>query len=105
MSANAGVPVDPLAGPDQEGAGKVISLKLGQVLFLQEIGGEAWAYQEPVAVFIGVDFLLGGLPELLHWAAESFGYHDPCSLAEYQTQATQAYNDHISNPEVILSHL
>ena len=75
------------------------------MLFLQEIGGEAWAYQEPVAVFIGVDFLLGGLPELLHWAAESFGYHDLCSLAEYQTQATQAYNDHISNPEVILSHL
>ena len=57
-------------------------------------------YQEPLAVFVGGHLLLGGLAELLRWAAESFGYHDSLSLTDYQTKATQAYNDHISNPEV-----
>ena len=69
-------------------------------IYLQELGGEAWVYQEPVAVFVEGDLLLGGLAELLRWIAESFSYHDPCTLTDYLTQATQAYNDHISNPEV-----
>ena len=63
------------------------------------MGGEVWAYQEPVAVFVEGELLLGGLSELLHWAAESFGYQDPRSLAEYQREAMQAYNDHISSTE------
>ena len=66
----------------------------------QEVGGEAWAYQEPVAVFVGGDLFLGGLPQLLRWAAESFGYRDPLFLSDYQTKATQAYNYHISNTQV-----
>ena len=53
-----------------------------------------------MAVFVGGHLLLGGLAELLRWAAESFGYRDSLSLTDYQTKATQAYNDHISNPEV-----
>ncbi|CAI8045293.1 Probable inactive peptidyl-prolyl cis-trans isomerase-like 6 [Geodia barretti] len=65
----------------------------------KEVGGEAWGYEEPVAVFVGGHLLLGGLAELLRWAAESFGYRDSLSLTDYQTKATQAYNDHISNPE------
>ena len=41
----------------------------------QEHGGEVWAYQEPVAVFLG-EQLLGGVAELLGWASEHYGYQD-----------------------------
>ena len=53
-----------------------------------------------MAVFIGGQLLLGGLAELLHWAAETFSYHDNKSLAEHEAAAVQAYNQHICNPLV-----
>ena len=68
----------------------------------QDVGGEVWAYQEPVAVFVEDKLLLGGLPELLTWAADSYCYHDNLSLADYEAVAIAAYNDHISRSEVII---
>ena len=76
-----------------------MSVNCGRTLLLQKLGGEIWAYNDPVAVFIA-DQLLGSLTEFLHWAADSFGYNDHKPIAMYQTVATQAYNDHICSPEV-----
>ena len=68
----------------------------------QDVGGEAWTYGEPLAVFIDKHLLLGGLSELLSWAADTYCYHDSLCLADYETVARDAYNQHISNPEVHL---
>lgn len=42
----------------------------------QNVGGEAWTYQEPLAVYIDGQLLMGGLGELVSWAADTYGYQD-----------------------------
>lgn len=66
----------------------------------QDAGGEVWAYQEPVVVFVDNDLLVGGVAELLHWAEDTYSYHHSLSLADYEAVAIAVYNDHISNPKV-----
>lgn len=66
---------------------------------------EVWSYTDSVAVFINDTLMLGGLSELLHWAAESFHYQDCHSIDYYQKIATQAYDQHIASSEVWILNL
>lgn len=56
-----------------------------------------------MAVFVEDQLLQGGLAELLTWAADTYCYHDNLSLADYESVAIAAYNDHISTSEVYTS--
>ena len=93
--------MDSVAGATEEGMTHNSLWRTLSLSVSQEVGGEAWGYDEPVAVFIGGQLLLGGLTQLLLWAADTFCYHDNKSPADYEAVAVQAYNKHISNPQVM----
>ena len=75
--AHDGVSVDAMAAAAQEGIDGLCSANYRHSRSVtQDVGGEAWTYQEPVAVFIDGRLLMGGVGELLSWAADTYCYQD-----------------------------